>query len=278
MDDSHFDDLVRALATRVSQRRGTVRLLTGGVLGALGAALGLTEAADAKRKKKGKGKGKGKGKKKKKTPPPAGGCSTGTSACAGEGECIPTELCCSLSSDCPAAINGVMECDTGVCDCNGTKPGQFANGDYYCCIFGETVCNGGCCRSTCTVQAGNCECPGGSGPCQGEEVPGSGVSIFSCCATGDTCCYATGVECCTTACTDANSTRGEPQTFCDPEFSCRCMTRIDNGEPVCMNIIGGPTCSPNCPTNGCDGLGEICVDSVSCDSSQTAPACGTPCL
>lgn len=264
MDHSRFDDLSRALA--ISSRRS---VLTAAATALLAALVGGPDPEPALARRK---------KKKRKKKPSA--CPANTSLCAADGRCIATDLCCSDSLDCPVAASGSLECNaSGVCVCGGsnTAPGQLANGDYFCCNSWETVCNSGCCRPTCTVEAGGCTCPNGSGPCQGADPSGSSVPTFSCCADGDTCCYATRVECCTDTCTAANSARGEPQTFCDDAFTCRCMTRIDTGAPVCMNIIGGPPCSPNCPTNGCAGPGEICVDSVSCDSSQPAPACGTPC-
>ena len=180
MDGQRFDDLTRTLTHGASRRR-VVRGLLGGVLGALGATLGLRRAGAQ------------------------GACSaygrvcTYTGCCTGGAECVcyrngHCRCLCPAGSSCPAGATF----DPATCRCTCTATGQPACGvgaAATCCPAGqdcEDPAAGRCglaLQEACT-SADQCDQSGGLTHCD--------VNEFDDCSGVATCCRPFGGDCETT--------------------------------------------------------------------------------
>jgi hypothetical protein len=154
MDAGYFDALVRSLD--MTPRRGALRWLSAGIVGAMTALTNDDGEAKKKRKRR---------RKKKK-------CKGGKTKCGKT--CIPVGDCC-VDSDSPAGSGQV--CEDGVCGCPtgqedsggvcGTPPGCGASGNP-CFTPSE------CCSGFCDLL--------GDGSCRGCSLSG-----FPCNVTDDCC-------------------------------------------------------------------------------------------
>jgi hypothetical protein len=248
MDHEGFDTLTRAMAARDTTRRAALRLVSGGVLGALAARLGLPENAVAKQKKRkrrtapkkegalqAEGKRKGKKGKGKKPPKPK------------PRECYSDAAC----GACQRCVDGECRELAALCDPNACQE-EFCNPEtnsWECrrtCQLESSVCCKGQCFTPCstgkTIDPATCQCGCPADKYQCDD--GSCVDpLDECCPDqepcGDGVCVSEN-ECCPgyRRCDD-----GE----CIPETECCFDSLPDCGGGTCQRIVcvnGQEQCQP----------------------------------
>lgn len=267
MDDRQFDSLIK---TFDGTRRGILRVIGAGTLGAIAARFTLAESAEAKKKH---------GKKKKKQ------CKAGTRAC--NGGCIPQNDCC-LDADCGqnqtctggqcVAVQVPPQCQNDA-DCGAGQACQngqcVVKNDLECQVDGDcrpgTVCQSGQC-----VAAGECQ---NNGDCGANEICLNNTCQckFPNKPCGDVCC-ASDQACVNGTCVVGQGTCAAGQSICDEHAitcngnaSCTCADRLDDGEPRCIQFVDDSRTGCNCGNDfQCEqdfGPGTICIrggDSCEC--------------
>jgi hypothetical protein len=221
VDDATFDRLARTLSAGVERplaRRPAVRIIAGGLLGAVLAGLGLggVEAACA-----GPGRRCGDGKKCC----PGSVCKGGKCRCKG-GQAPCAGRCCQASS-CGRCRRGEV-CHAGACLGTGCPTGtRRCNGE---CIPTDACCGG--CGGGKVCERGECRCPVGRTECAGR-----------CCAEFEGC--RNGV-CTPERCDDSGIVKycgPHPYNCCPHDFQCCPVT------PELLNVC----CLPPlvCCAKGC---------------------------
>jgi hypothetical protein len=268
MDHEGFDTLTRAMAARDTTRRAALRLVSGGVLGALAARLGLPENAVAKQKKRkrrtapkkegslqAEGKRKGKKGKGKKPPQPKPRECYSDAACGACQRCVDGE-CRDLAALCDpdACQEEFCNPETNSWECRRTCQLESS----VCCqgqCYASPACSGGKQLNPETCQ---CECPPGQWECldgscvpdtkccQGEKECDGGVCVSAdqccpgqkrclneTCIPEDQCCFDVPVPDCDGGCKSVVCVNGQEQ--CRPrELGALCKVRGgDNG--TCCN-------------------------------------------
>ena len=297
MDEQRFDNVVRTLSERGS-RRGALRLLVGGVLGAL---VGVP-TADALAKPK----------KKKKSKCPKKSCPQGYHRNKGNCKCECTRVPCSGGKEfdtqkCQCACpRGMRECRDGCVGPDRCCPGDppCPEDPKGCCHApGLDVCTiDGCCRELdgmkacndfcvdtnsnphhcgdCNVSCGsgetcvNGEC--GTGPCPDDRFPCPGNTAPFCAPDGHTCCGDVSCDSSQVCCDPSQSlccARGR----CADQQCCPGTTRACNGECVDtqtdQNHCG--RCNFSCGATGFVCCGGSCTNLQSDDAN--CGACGNAC-
>jgi Cys-rich repeat protein len=263
MDGSHFDSLVRTLATT---RLTRLTALRGLAVGALAAAIGLAAPDDAEARKKcgqcEKKKKKTKsGKVRIRCKAKANGtiCSLAgaTSASCLNGSCVAgARVGCQFNTDCPAG----QVCQNAICVTpQAPAPGTQCAVDQDCA--GGLVCRGG----RCDFCNNNQECPEDQICLQG-QCRGGALDFFF--GLGQVDCTTGGDECPEPlACRQAVELAGDPfLCLLDAEGMGLCFPRSAN---VC-----GTNCQNFCGDAQVDNVNPICVlgacvvagDSAACDA------------
>jgi hypothetical protein len=249
MDDRRFDALTRALATHGWTRRRATKVVAGGALGALSAALGFGWGVEAAGCKPPGGKCKNGGdcctkscnKKKGKCRT----CASGT-YCAAKSACIPAGDCCTDA-----------DCGGQVCQANGTCGGGGG------CPAGQRDCgtgNGCEVRACCTSQ--DCRDP----------------NLMTCDHTqGSICVCEVGFDCgsgpCWPCCGDeqCRESRGYEGGgfYCDTQtHSCTCQggrtmcSQTTNGTTTwsCVDLTSNASCGFDCHSYGACTDGRACIN------------------
>jgi hypothetical protein len=156
VDQDRFDAWTRRIASR-SHRRAAAKLLTGGALGAVFAAFGLTAATA------GPDCGADGAPCKKKTDCCSGACKRKKGK--KKGKCQPCQAACCRDADC----TGGKRCQGGTCTC--------PDGQVDCAGTCRQCCGDGHCTGGKTCQGGNCACPSGKHDCAG--------TCMNCCNDAD---------------------------------------------------------------------------------------------
>lgn len=302
MDPTRFDELTRALVTGTTRRR-----VLGGMLGALGGALGFGDAIAARCGNPGSTCTSVAGccgaltcvagrcqTPSAKHDPSARGCPIGQTRCGGA--CFDVNTDDNNCGACGAVCSGVTPlCSQGSCICTDIS-----------CPPGFICCNGSCVAGACCADSdcGACETCSGTHQClrdttrNGEHCSG-GICVdggccasacgagdsLTCCAAGATCtsdgiCCASGVSC-NDVCCDAgygccNGTCIDLTNDLNNCGACGNACSFPHATSVCSNgtfvltgcAAGFADCDGN-PANGCEV--EIADDQDNCG------ACGNVC-
>ena len=262
MDDRRFDALARTVAAGTGSRRGALRLLTGGILGALAGALGAA----------------GTGVAQTDCRRPGASCRTPDQCCSRQ--CSPEGVClCTAADQCPKPRNPCRKarCARGNCGVVN-KPAGTACDDRIACTGLGTCSAGGTCQPGAPDDArcpaanpclvGRCEPANPSRDARGcVFTPVSGGTIS--CGTG-----ACARE--VAACVDGRPQEcvpGQPSAEVCNGIDDDCDGVVDNG----ATCTGGKTCQDGacaCP-QGQTECGGVCVDTGT--NPSHCGACDVPC-
>jgi len=288
MDGSRFDELTRTLATPTSRRR-TLRLLAGGALAAVTAALGVGEAGAthtgcrhhgkscARNKQCCSGRCAGSGVCKC----PGGTTRCGTTACCAAGESCQNGTCVAACvGDCTGKDCGDNGCGVSCGEC--TAPATCGGGGT------PGICGGGGCTATsCTggrvcQPDGSCACP----PDKQHVAPQQFCddTCRECCtdndcggfngmvcdhSQGSICVCAVGFDCgqgvCYPCCNDQQCSNNGV-FYCDvQDHLCKCpqgMTACyyGNNESSCVDLTSNNTCGTGCNAYGPCTDGRVCIN------------------
>jgi hypothetical protein len=278
MDPHRFDRFTRALGSGQS-RRGMLKSLAGGAVGAALAVVGIGEAAASGRKRSvgnscnyNSDCASGLCVQESRTRKichcaGAGDCPAATDACH-SAACLPTGYC-GFTVNVGAPCNDGLACTTGdVCQADGSCAGA----PVVCTALDEchdvgtcdpisgvcsnplkidgSACTGGiCCGGTCTDDTTTSNC----GSC-GNSCPAGDLCQSGACVAGDGgagTCVANTDYCFTGSVTTCSSSASGT-----PSDSCSCRTKV-NGDIFCAT--GPAVCAP-CNTDADCGVGWACLD------------------
>ena len=248
MDQDHFDDLTRELASPARNRRQVATSLAGaglaGLVGLLGLRGSATEAAAeaAGERKKPRCPASRKCGKKCCTKDQicenrkCVDCQDQTATCQGK-QCGPATNNCGKSFDCGGCTGG-KTCQSNQCACPGGQ--RECNGT---CIPNGSCCTNGDCPGGGECQGGNCVCPPGKRLCNGTCIPSG-----DCCSDNE----CRGDQVCQNGTCACPGGQRECNGTCISQNAC-CTDNDCPGNKLCR----GGACL--CPRNRPVDCGDMCI-------------------